>query len=88
MAKFRKRPVVVYAEQFWPNDLRWPMGVRRDFDREGLRPKGIEGGPLYCIQTLEGKHEVIAGDWIITGVQGERYPCKADIFALTYEAVE
>jgi hypothetical protein len=28
------------------------------------------------------------GDWIITGVKGERYPCKADIFAATYEAVE
>ena len=28
------------------------------------------------------------GDWIITGVMGEHYPCKPDIFALTYEPVE
>lgn len=40
------------------------------------------------IDTLEGGHIVCPGDWIITGVQGEHYPCKPDIFAATYEAVE
>jgi hypothetical protein len=39
------------------------------------------------IDTLEGGHVVCPGDWIITGVKGERYPCKPDIFAATYEAV-
>ena len=39
------------------------------------------------IDTLEGGHIVCPGDWIITGVQGERYPCKPDIFAATYDAV-
>lgn len=38
------------------------------------------------IDTLEGGHIVCPGDWIITGVQGENYPCKPDIFAATYEA--
>lgn len=28
------------------------------------------------------------GDWIITGVNGEQYPCKPDIFAKTYELAE
>ena len=37
------------------------------------------------IDTLEGGHTVCPGDWIITGVQGEVYPCKPDIFAATYE---
>lgn len=37
------------------------------------------------IDTLEGGHIVCPGDWIITGVKGEHYPCKPDIFALTYE---
>lgn len=32
-------------------------------------------------------HIVCPGDWVITGVQGEHYPCKPDIFAATYEAV-
>lgn len=40
------------------------------------------------IDTLEGGHIVCPGDWIITGVQGEHYPCKPDIFTMTYEPVE
>jgi len=40
------------------------------------------------IDTLEGPHYVIPGDWIITGVKGEHYPCKPDIFEMTYERVE
>jgi hypothetical protein len=39
------------------------------------------------IDTSEGGHIVCPGDWIITGVKGERYPCKPDIFDLTYEPV-
>lgn len=39
------------------------------------------------IDTKEGGHIVCPADWIITGVQGERYPCKPDIFEATYEAV-
>lgn len=37
------------------------------------------------IDTLEGGHIVCPGDWIITGVKGEHYPCKPDIFEQTYE---
>lgn len=40
------------------------------------------------IVTLEGTMVAEVGDWIITGVKGERYPCKPDIFAATYEPVE
>ena len=40
------------------------------------------------IDTLEGGHIVCPKDWIITGVNGEHYPCKPDIFEKTYEAVE
>jgi hypothetical protein len=39
------------------------------------------------IDTLEGGHTVCPGDWIITGIQGERYPCKPEIFAATYDAI-
>jgi hypothetical protein len=39
------------------------------------------------IDTLEGGHIVCPGDWIITGVKGEYYPCKPDIFEMTYERV-
>lgn len=37
------------------------------------------------IETLEGVMHASPGDWIITGVKGEQYPCKPDIFAATYE---
>lgn len=77
--KFRKKPVVIEAEQFLPDDDIFPesLGVYQD--------QSSETG--YSIDTLEGKHEVTPGDWIITGVKGEKYPCKPDIFAMTYESV-
>lgn len=40
------------------------------------------------IDTLEGGHIVCPGDWIITGVKGEHYPCKPDIFTATYESAD
>ena len=39
------------------------------------------------IDTKEDGHRVCPGDWIITGVAGEHYPCKPDIFTKTYERV-
>lgn len=43
--------------------------------------------PVPCIMTLEGRMDIKKTDYIITGVKGERYPCKKDIFEETYEAV-
>ena len=40
------------------------------------------------IPTLEGPLRAAPGDWIITGLRGEQYPCKPDIFEKTYEPVE
>lgn len=40
------------------------------------------------IDTKEGGHIVCPGDWVITGVEGERYPCKPSIFEATYEPVD
>jgi hypothetical protein len=39
------------------------------------------------IDTLEGKMLALPGDYIITGVAGEVYPCKPHIFLATYEAL-
>ncbi len=75
MAKFRKKPVVIEAEQFTGQDV--PHCVR----------KVIGDVPVLEIQTLEGTMLAMPGDWIITGIKGERYPCKPDIFAATYEEV-
>ena len=77
MPKFRKKPVVIEAEQFLASgpDGYYPDGVYDD-------PNSPTG---HSIGTLEGKHEVTDGDWIITGVQGEKYPCKPGIFEQTYD---
>lgn len=48
---------------------------------------GFTMGAHGWIDTLEGGHIVCPGDFIITGVKGERYPCKPDIFAETYDPV-
>ena len=40
------------------------------------------------IDTLEGPLRAAPGDWIITGVRGECYPCKPDVFEKTYELVD
>ena len=55
------------------------------------KPVVIEAYQTYVevkIQTLEGEMTASPGDWIITGVKGERYPCKPDIFTATYEPAE
>lgn len=39
------------------------------------------------IKTLEGEMFASLGDYIIKGVKGEFYPCKPDIFKLTYEEI-
>ena len=122
MAKFRKKPVVIEAIQWFkngdhPNDYARDMedfedGRPRTFSGAERKARGWEGdivryyrrpddsGRRVCahcsitmhahgwIDTLEGGHVVCPGDWIITGIEGEHYPCKPDIFAATYEPAE
>lgn len=86
MARFRKRPVVVEAVQWWPGtDV--PGVVMRTPMLGGRGHGPIVGQPQPAVETLEGVMWVSPGDWIITGVRGEQYPCKPDIFAQTYEPV-
>lgn len=77
--KFRKKPVVIEAVQFTSERLE---ACCRFIGREHIgsaSPDHIE------ILTLEGSLSARLGDWIIKGVKGEFYPCKADIFEATYE---
>jgi hypothetical protein len=85
--KYRKKPVEIEAEQFFKErffkDKYLPEGVVHHHNTAQLQ------FPEHCfsIKTLEGSLKVSDGDWIITGVNGERYPCKPDIFNQTYEKV-
>ena len=76
--KFRKRPVVIEAEQFRDT-------ATLPFNAEGVCC--FDGGRWY-VATLEGPLFISPGDWIIKGVKGEFYPCKPDIFLATYETVD
>jgi hypothetical protein len=92
--RFRKKPVEVNAfrmtrERRWDNN-EWPEWLNEAWNA-GAREGGLfidSDDPereRLCIGTLEGVHRVGWGDWIIQGVKGELYPCKPEIFEMTYE---
>jgi len=78
--KYRKRPLVIEAVQYTGHneaELSEFMG--------GIRIHPTLRFPV--INTPEGDHLVGTNDYVIKGIKGEFYPCKADIFELTYEEV-
>lgn len=83
MAKFRKKPVVIDAVQYHGDD--------RNETELLAHLEGCTGWHVIAegiaFPTPEGTMTARPGDWIVRGVKGEFYPCKSDIFALTYEAV-
>ena len=95
MAKFRKKPVVIEAITFEElveygrahcgphthDGIPWSFSF-------GGHPITHENDDCYLIPTLEGTMRFERGDMLITGVKGEIYPCKPDIFAATYEQAE
>jgi hypothetical protein len=76
MSEWRKKPVVIQAEQFHPSKHPLP------FQDQGVCCHGLDG---WYVETLEGPLRISPNDWIIRGVKGEFYPCKPDIFEATYE---
>jgi len=122
MAKYRKKPVVIEATQWfkngdhpmdyakdvqgfhdgkprtftsqWRKEHQWEGSVvryfrRADVDRDTrCRHCGLRMHDHGWIDTPEGGHIVCPRDWVITGIAGEHYPCKPDIFAATYEPAE
>jgi hypothetical protein len=82
--KFRKKPVVIEAVQ-WNGFGKIPV-IKGIKELDPYNEQGKQG--MGWISTIEGGHEVTPGDWIITGIKGERYPCKPDIFEATYEPAE
>jgi hypothetical protein len=95
MAKYRKKPVVIEAITFdelvkyglqhcGKNQLN---GMPWSFDYNG-HPITHENDECYLIPTLEGTMKFALQDMLITGVSGEIYPCKSDIFEKTYELVK
>ena len=93
--KYKKKPVIIEAIQ-WNGqntkqilefmgqkvDLSNPIAQDRFYDYELSLKNG------WKITTLEGGHIASINDFIIKGIKGEFYPCKPDIFELTYDKVE
>jgi hypothetical protein len=89
MAKYRKKPVVIEAEQYIP-------GITTPFLKEAnMIPIDSDTdweckncGEKAHYHMIEGWHIVCPGDYIIKGIKGGFYPCKPDIFEMTYEKVK
>ena len=95
MPRFRKRPVPIEAHQWFkdgdhPDDGDGPEGkVVRHYRRakecnQCERPRQ-EHGWIYA---PEGGYRVCPGDWVITGYEGKKYPCKPDNCKKMYEIVD
>lgn len=88
--KYKKKPVEIEAFK-WTGDINqeeepeWIVEAIMNnevwFNNFGTEKVNME------IKTLEGNHIASRGDYIIRGVKGEIYPCKPDIFEMTYEKV-
>jgi len=89
MAKYIKKPVAIEADVYslGMEDGLATIGeaIIRGWRQEGYKhPECAKFMGVPYIKTLEGDHFISEGDYIIIGVQGERYPCKPDIFNKTY----
>ena len=101
--RYRKKPIIIEAHRWFKNgdhpedggsDKEGKVVKIFDIGRQGIEWDSIcsECGKRFTvhgwIDTLEDGHRVCPGDYIITGIKGERYPVKPDIFELTYEVVK
>lgn len=60
----------------------------KKFRKKPVVIEAYQTDEVKVIHTLEGDMTAQVGDWIITGLRGEQYPCKPDIFEKSYEPVE
>jgi hypothetical protein len=87
MAKYRKKPVVVEAVRFF--DTAESLAELSEFMGTDIKVNYADpDNPTLIIPTLEGDYIASIGDYIIKGIKGEFYPCKPDIFEMTYEKVD
>jgi hypothetical protein len=86
--KFRKKPVVIEAVQFLGSLKELCDFIKPREKFEVIMWDEFRNPEQISIVTLEGNHLASIGDWIIKGVKGEFYPCKPDIFEMTYEKLD
>lgn len=99
MAKYRKKPVDIEAVQ-WVGNEREMFDFLTNYQKTNTYPTleektfrvdlcngGCQLGNLM-IKSSRGEELANVGDYIIKDTNGEFYPCKPDIFDMTYEKVE
>ena len=89
--KYIKKPVIVEA-------IMWTGDNQEEINKFCTNPNSTckayyhdiynDGNYVLKIRTLEGDHIANIGDYIIKGIKGEFYPCKPDIFELTYDKLD
>jgi len=90
--RYRKKPIIIEAELFTlgenMSDPSFQISNIKDVYPNTWWKFWKWSKTGWLIDTLEGWHEVTEGDWIITGIKGEKYPIKPDIFVMTYEKMD
>ena len=82
--KYVKKPVVVEAIQMLSDNIEQVYEMLGD----NLIIVGDTDNKKHFIDTLEGIMELSWGDYVIKGIKGEFYPCKPDIFELSYDKID
>jgi len=93
--KYRKKPVVIEAIQLLPNhqsiieciEFVFSIGMETSIIGMAATINQTIENEGFLIDTLEGQMKASFGDYIIKGIKGEFYPCKSEVFNLTYEEV-
>ena len=86
ITKFRKKPIVISAYQWNPDEGQEQMPpAPSDLLRNKLNWLGRHIG--WELKTPEGWCPLTPGDWLICHIAGEWYPCKSDIFEQTYDPI-
>jgi hypothetical protein len=95
MAKYRKKPIVIEAFQITRlrrlDNSEWPEWLNSAWNKQRTDVGAVFSDQDYGrlqVHTLEGILFVDWNDWMIRGVKGELYPCKPDVFEITYEALD
>lgn len=89
-ALYRKKPAVIQAVRITGDNIEavadWCAENNQEvFAQLFHHPKHSSETRHITIYTLEGEMRAEPGDWIIRDVKNEFYPCKNDIFEMTYE---
>lgn len=86
MAKFRKKPAVIEAEQWWPNAYVKGVKYAKEWIAEDADGERVIREDAYVITIHKQRCYLEPGDWILPESDGiHYYPCKSDIFNATYE---